>query len=136
MKIEGVAETAIYVADIPRSAEFYERLFAFRRLLSDARFCAFEVPGNAVFLLFEKGSRREAFATPGGAIPAHGASGEIHFAFKISRDALDACARELAEMGIPIESRVVWPRGGSSLYFRDPDNHLVELITPGCWENY
>ena len=29
-----------------------------------------------------------------------------------------------------------WPRGGESLYFRDPDGHLVELATPGLWANY
>lgn len=136
MTINGVAETAICVADVKKSAEFYQRLFGLRRLLDDDRFCALEVPGHALFLLFRKDSRHEPFPTPGGMIPAHGASGEMHFAFKISRDSLDSCTRELQERGIAIESRVDWPRGGSSLYFRDPDNHLVELITPGCWENY
>lgn len=136
MNIEGVAETAIYVENVPRSVEFYQRLFGLRRVLGDDRFCALEVPGNALFLLFEKGTRRQAIPTPGGTIPAHGASGEIHFAFKISRDSLDSCARELSELGVAIESQVEWPRGGRSLYFRDPDGHLVELITPGCWENY
>src|SRR6266702_2021059 len=28
------------------------------------------------------------------------------------------------------------PRGGSSIYFRDPDNHSVELATPGLWSIY
>jgi hypothetical protein len=26
--------------------------------------------------------------------------------------------------------------GGASLYSRDPDGHLLELITPGCWAIY
>ena len=33
--------------------------------------------------------------------------------------------------GIAIEGRTKWPRGGESIYFRDPDGHLVELATPG-----
>jgi len=136
MHINGVAETAIYVENVARSTEFYQRLFGLRRLLGDEQFSALEVPGPAVFLLFQKGSRREAFSTPGGVIPAHGASGEIHFAFKISRESLEECARELGDLGVAIESTVEWPRGGKSLYFRDPDQHLVELITPGCWTNY
>lgn len=49
----------------------------------------------------------------------------------------------LAAVGEKVESRVDWPRpriifddGGKSLFLRDPDGHLVELITPGTWANY
>ncbi|MFN0129142.1 MAG: hypothetical protein ACKV19_20930 [Verrucomicrobiales bacterium] len=36
-------------------------------------------------------------------------------------------------MNIPVESRIRWPGGATSLYFRDPDGHAVELATPGLW---
>jgi catechol 2,3-dioxygenase-like lactoylglutathione lyase family enzyme len=136
MKIDGIVETALDVADVGRSVEFYERLFGLRRIAGDDRFCAFAVPGNAVLLLFKKGGTPEPIPTPGGMIPPHDSSGRMHFAFKISADSVAACERELAAHGVPIESTVHWPRGGVSLYFRDPDQHLVELITPGCWEVY
>jgi len=42
----------------------------------------------------------------------------------------------LAKLGIAIESRVRWERGGTSLYFRDPDGRSVELATPGIWPSY
>jgi catechol 2,3-dioxygenase-like lactoylglutathione lyase family enzyme len=35
-----------------------------------------------------------------------------------------------------VESRVTWLRGGTSLYFRDPDGHSLEVATPGLWPNY
>ena len=35
-----------------------------------------------------------------------------------------------------LEGRTEWPRGGVSVYFRDPDGHLLELATPGLWEGY
>jgi catechol 2,3-dioxygenase-like lactoylglutathione lyase family enzyme len=136
MKINGIVETALHVEDVARSAAFYERLFNLPRLAGDDRFCALAVPGDAVLLLFRKGGTPKPIPTPGGMIPPHDGSGHMHFAFKISAESLAACERELTEHGIPIESRVDWPLGGVSLYFRDPDGHLVELITPGCWAVY
>lgn len=49
---------------------------------------------------------------------------------------LDAWEKRLAEKGIAVESKVKWERGGQSLYFRDPDGNLLELITPGAWTIY
>ena len=68
----------------------------------------------------------EALATLG---PAHAA---------LDRDAaqLEPWARHLEACGVGIESRVRWPKGGESLYLRDPDGHSVELVTPGLWEVY
>jgi len=42
----------------------------------------------------------------------------------------------LRDAGIAIEGRTQWPRGGHSIYFRDPDGHLLELATPGLWKGY
>ena len=42
----------------------------------------------------------------------------------------------LATHNIPIEGRTAWKRGGESIYFRDPDGHLLELATPGLWAIY
>ena len=136
MKIDGIVETALHVKDVGRSAEFYERLFHLPRLGGDDRFCALAVPGNAVLLFFKSGGSLDPIPTPGGMIPPHDGSGRMHFAFKIPAGSIEACERALAEQGIAIESKVTWPLGGASLYFRDPDEHLVELITPGCWEVY
>ncbi len=42
----------------------------------------------------------------------------------------------LAENGIPVEEKCTWERGGQSVYFRDPDGHLLEIATPGVWSIY
>jgi catechol 2,3-dioxygenase-like lactoylglutathione lyase family enzyme len=135
-RITGVLETCIHVQDIARSAHFYESLFGFRRLAFDERFCAFDVAGRDVLILFRLGGSLEPVTLPSGVIPPHGGSGKLHFAFSIPVEDLGAWEQRLAEAGVKLESRVRWPRGGESLYFRDPDDHLVELATPGIWPTY
>ena len=74
--------------------------------------------------------------TPGGVIPSHGGSGSSHLAFSIASDDVTPWAHRLEAEGITIESVVNWPGGARSLYFRDPDGHLVELMSPGFWSIY
>ncbi len=131
--VTGILETALYVEDVARSARFYEDLFGLQRLVFEERFCAFDVPGRQVLLLFKRGTTLEPVPTPGGLIPPHSGSGHLHFAFSIERDALEWWVERLQEHNVAIESRVRWPLGGESIYFRDPDEHLVELATPGIW---
>lgn len=133
--LHGVLETSLYVADLKRSVEFYRRVFGLATLGSDERFCALELQGRHVLLLFQRGTCNEPVTIPGGTIPPHDGAGHLHVAFAIPLLELTAWEAHLGAQGVPIESRVKWPRGGTSLYFRDPDGHLVELATPGVWWN-
>jgi catechol 2,3-dioxygenase-like lactoylglutathione lyase family enzyme len=36
--------------------------------------------------------------------------------------------------GVAIESVARWPRGGRSIYFRDPAGNSLELATPDLWD--
>jgi catechol 2,3-dioxygenase-like lactoylglutathione lyase family enzyme len=56
--------------------------------------------------------------------------------FAISAEELSAWEDRLRERQIPISSKVIWPRGGTSIYFQDPDGHVLELATPGLWATY
>jgi catechol 2,3-dioxygenase-like lactoylglutathione lyase family enzyme len=134
--LRGVLETSLYVSHLERSRAFYTRLFTFPVLLQDDRFCALSVCDRQVLLLFLKDVSVEPVATPRGTIPPHGGEGQLHLAFAIGRDELDAWERRLQSQDTPVESRVGWARGGKSIYFRDPDGHLLELATPGVWAIY
>jgi catechol 2,3-dioxygenase-like lactoylglutathione lyase family enzyme len=68
-------------------------------------------------------------------IPAHDSQGVQHVCFAITADALDDWRNHLATADIPVESEVRWRGGAISLYFRDPDNHALEVATPGLWPN-
>ncbi len=135
-RVTGVLETCLPVEDVAGAARFYEELFGFRRMVSNERLCAFDVARRSVLILFRRGGTLEPVVIPGGVIPPHGGSGPLHFAFAIPAEDLRAWEQRLTDAGIAIESRVRWELGGESLYFRDPDNHLVELATPGTWPSY
>ncbi len=135
-RVGHVLETSLYVDDLEASCGFYERLFSAPVFVRDARMCALGLPCAQVLLLFRHGATARPARLPGGTIPAHGGAGALHLCFAIAAADLDAWEHRLAAAGITVESRVTWPRGGVSLYFRDPDGHSLELATPGLWPNW
>ena len=135
-KIAGVLETALHVEDLDRAASFYEKVLGLALINRDQRFAGYIAGPGSVLLLFKRGSTGETVHLPGGTIPPHGGEGVLHVAFAIAADALAAWEEHLAAQDITLEARMDWPRGGKSIYFRDPDGHLLELATPGLWPNY
>lgn len=134
-QVLGIVETCINVAEIDRAREFYQSVFNLEAMVSEDRFCALRA-GSDVLLLFMQGGTDKPVAIPGGIIPPHETRGAGHLAFAISSDHIAGWRARLRERGIKIESEVRWERGGTSLYFRDPDANLLELATPGVWPSY
>lgn len=129
-QLDGILETALYVNDLERSVRFYQALFGFQVVSSGKRLCALGVAGWQVLLLCKK--RASASLARG----AHDGDGQLHLAFAVPAAELDTWEAWLTQHGVPVEERRTWERGGRSLYFRDPDGHLVELATPGTWSIY
>jgi catechol 2,3-dioxygenase-like lactoylglutathione lyase family enzyme len=129
-KTEGMLESSLYVDDVATSERFYEQIFGFR-VISDfgGRGCAMQAGDRQVLLLFKKGASRD-MQTP------HDGDGELHLAFAIPAAELASWEAWLAENGIAVEEKRAWDLGGHSLYFRDPDRHLLEVATPGVWTIY
>ena len=129
-KTDGILESSLYVSDVLRSLRFYQEIFDFP-VISDfgERGCALTAGPRQVLLLFKKGASRS-ITTP------HDGDGELHLAFAVSTADLPAWEAWLNEKAIAIEEKRTWDRGGQSIYFRDPDRHLLELATPGVWSIY
>ena len=135
-KLDGILETALYTDDMARAQAFYEDVLGLQPIFSDSRLCAYGVAGRDVLLIFKRGAATETVTMPGGTIPGHDGAGPLHVAFAIGKDELDGWEKHLALRGVAIEGMTTWSRGGRSIYFRDPDGHLLELATPGLWSVY
>jgi catechol 2,3-dioxygenase-like lactoylglutathione lyase family enzyme len=129
-KADGILESSLYVSDLSRSTRFYQETFGFP-MISDfgERGCAMQAGPRQVLLLFKKGASRT-ITSP------HDGDGELHLAFAISLAELPKWESWLRERRIEVEEKRQWEAGGWSLYFRDPDRHLLELATPGTWSIY
>lgn len=135
-KINGIIETALYTENLERSTAFYRQVLGFETLAGDERFHAFSVAGNHVLLIFLKGVSRTPTPLPGGIVPPHDGEGPVHLGFSVNTGSLEAWENRLKTHQVTIESRMTWERGGASIYFRDPDGHLLELLSPGVWAIY
>jgi catechol 2,3-dioxygenase-like lactoylglutathione lyase family enzyme len=128
-KLDGILETAIHTEDMVRSRAFYEDVLGLEPIYSENRLSAYAVAGRDVLLVFRKGTTGQTVTLPSGTIPGHGGDGALHVAFAIGKDELVRWEAHLASRGVTIEGRNDWSRGGRSIYFRDPDGHLLELAT-------
>jgi catechol 2,3-dioxygenase-like lactoylglutathione lyase family enzyme len=135
-QLNAVLETALYVDDLDRAVRFYSDVLELKPLYQDSRMSAFSVGDRNVLLLFPRGGSLETVHMPSGTIPPHDGAGPLHVAFAIPKDQLAGWEARLARHNIAIEGRTTWKRGGESIYFRDPDGHLLELATPGLWAIY
>jgi catechol 2,3-dioxygenase-like lactoylglutathione lyase family enzyme len=134
--ITRILETALYVDDLEPTVAFYRDVLGLRVLDASARLVAMDAGQATVLLLFKRGATVEGASLPGGWIPPHDGDGPVHVAFAVPREVLADWEERLRRHGVPIESRVRWPAGGESIYFRDPAGHSLELATPGTWATY
>ena len=129
VNIKAVVETAIYVDDLRAAEAFYGAILGLPVIGKE--------PGRHVFFQAGEASVLLAFLAAatlkGDPLPPHGATGPGHFALGIEAEAFNAWRELLQGHGVTIEREVNWPRGGKSLYFRDPAGNSVELVTPGVW---
>jgi catechol 2,3-dioxygenase-like lactoylglutathione lyase family enzyme len=129
LRINAIVETAIYIDDLQSAETFYRTILGLQVIGKEPdRHVFFQVGEASVLLAFKAETTLK-----GEQFPSHGAIGPGHFALGIEAEAFDAWRKLLQGDGVTIEKEVEWPRGGSSIYFRDPAGNSVELVTPGIW---
>jgi catechol 2,3-dioxygenase-like lactoylglutathione lyase family enzyme len=132
--VNGVLESCVYASDLESAESFYVDVLGLRVHVRETGRHVFFRCGDGMVLVFDPARTStqpgESLGTP---IPAHGARGAGHIAFRVDDDALDAWRGHLAHRQVDIEAEVRWPNGAQSIYVRDPAGNSVELATRKLW---
>ncbi len=128
MKVNQILETCLYVDDLDAAGDFYTRVLGLKVYSRSENRHLFFRCGNQMLLLFNP---KETSKTS--QAPAHGATGPGHVAFQIDASEISAWRNHLKQNDVEIESEVDWPKGGYSIYFRDPAGNCMELASVGIW---
>ncbi len=124
----GILEASLYVRDITRADEFYSRVLRLASIRKkNEREVAYRL-GETVLILFRPDATRQQTN-----FPPHSAEGTGHLAFRVCQQEIETWRAHLQSCGVEIEKDITWPRGGHSIYFRDPDGNCVELATANVW---
>jgi len=128
-RICSVLETCVYVDDLDAARRFYEGVLGLMLHSRESDRHVFFRCGTAMFLVFA--ADRTLRADTG--VPAHGARGPGHVCFAVHDDEIDAWRGRFIREHIAVEQEIQWPRGGRSLYVRDPAGNSVEIASPRIW---
>ena len=132
--IVRVLETSLYAEDLPAADHFYGSVLGLERIAFVAGRHVFFRCGAGVVLIFNpRNTANEPTTVNGAPVPLHGAHGVGHLALAVADADLPDWRSHLEANGVEIESEVTWPRGGRSLYARDPAGNSVELASPTIW---
>jgi catechol 2,3-dioxygenase-like lactoylglutathione lyase family enzyme len=128
-KLTKIKETCLYVSDLERTREFYCDVMGLELIaLKKGRHVFFRVGDDVLLCFLAEATRREKVLTP------HYAEGKQHYALECPAEDYEAWKEHLAAHGIGIEREIEWSPGCRSIYFRDPDEHSVEIAMPGLWD--
>ncbi len=134
MMIQGILEACLYAADLDAAEQFYTSVLDLQVFSRVAGRHVFFRCGDGMFLVFNPDHTASEQSTVSGIpVPLHGSHGVGHVAFAVPHAELPLWRERWEGMGVVIEAEIAWPRGGRSLYLRDPAGNSVELATPQIW---
>lgn len=134
MTPSAILESALYVDDLDAAERFYREVLGLAVIAQVPGRHVFFRCGDGVLLLFVA----EATRVPPAAgarfpVPPHGTTGAGHLCFAAAADEIDAWRERLRAAGVAVEAEIEWPKGGRSIYFRDPSGNSLEFAERRIW---
>lgn len=130
----GVLETVLYADDLAAAERFYRDVLGLEPFAKvPDRHLFYRCGDSQVLLIFNPAATSRPPAPGALPVPPHGAHGPGHVCFRASAAEIDAWRRQLEALGVAIEADFEWPKGGRSIYLRDPAGNCLEFAEPRIW---
>ena len=129
MQFIRIKETCLYVRDLHQTKLFYQGKLGLEVIGEVPGRHIFFRAGESVLLCFIAEESAKSHL-----VPPHFGQGNMHLAFEVSPADYAVRKAEIEKLGIPIELEYNWGRGFLSFYFRDPNQHVLEVVMTGMWE--
>ena len=134
----GTLETALYAADLDAAEAFWTGIMGLAVIVRvtgrHVFFRTGSTPRPQVLLVFNPDATVKPPAPDARLpVPAHGARGPGHACLAVAPGDLDRWRAHLERSCIAIEADFEWPKGGRSIYVRDPAGNSIELADPAIW---
>src|SRR5213593_1032324 len=103
LTLNGLVETALFVEELPRACDFYERVLGLTKVKASDTGCVFRVADQRYLLLVSRAAAGRPNKTASGdvlppvALAHHNGRGPGHIAFGISADAVESWQACLAK---------------------------------------
>ncbi|KAK2612606.1 hypothetical protein QQS21_001378 [Conoideocrella luteorostrata] len=141
-KLGQIVESILYTSDVPSLAKWYKDIMGITPFQETTRSAGFHLPNDTILLLFDRSQTTEDKVLSGpssGVIPKHGAETGLgqHMAFACSgADELAEWEEHFTAKGVEIIAKMEWELGGKSVYVKDWEGHVIEIMTRGVWPVY
>lgn len=130
----GILESALYAEDLDAAEAFFRDVLGLETISRVGERHVFFRCGEGVLLIFNPAETVKPPAPDARLpVPPHGMRGEGHVCFRASEEEIDRWKAHLGAHGVAIEAEFEWPKGGRSIYFRDPAGNSIEFANPMIW---
>lgn len=129
MHFSQIKETCLYVSDLEQTEAFYAGKLGLPVISKRNHRHIFFRAGQSVLLCFLPEATKQDTQ-----LPPHFAYGKQHIAFETTEEEYQQWKQVLKEKKITLTHEQSWKEGLESMYFSDPDGHVLEIVPKGIWE--
>ncbi|MGB3466122.1 MAG: VOC family protein [Cyclobacteriaceae bacterium] len=127
--IRSIKEVCLYVKDLDQTELFYRDQLGFEVISKkNDRHIFFRVGDQVLLCFIPEVTKADT------KLPPHYASGPQHIAFEVSKQDYKPMLEKLLAQGVPIIHEEHWRGDLYSAYFKDPDDHVLEIVVEGLWD--